>query len=162
MPGRSKVLIGGSRGCGSATHTWPEEGLPTMPVSPGLGLSVPAGARFYRITSVAFRTRSVAHHTKVVNVEGAVRSRHGARYNYPGVRSVYLADTLLTCFAERMFYFHREVLTGLDGLHLLPVSVVPRSSRLSSSGTSCSGQPWRTCSICPWPTPRPQASSHAC
>jgi len=24
-----------------------------------------------------------------------------------------------------MFYFHREVLTGLDGLHLLPVSVVP-------------------------------------
>ena len=96
-----------------------------MPVSPGLGLSVPAGARFYRITSVAFRTRSAAHHTKVVNGEGAVRSRHGARYNYPGVRTVYLADTPLTCFAERMFYFHREVLTGLDGLHLLPVSVVP-------------------------------------
>ncbi len=31
-----------------------------MPVSPGLGLSVPAGVRFYRITSVAFRTRSAA------------------------------------------------------------------------------------------------------
>jgi len=96
-----------------------------MTVSPGLGLRVPAGVSFYRITSVAFRTRSTAHHTKVVNGEGAVRSRHGARYNYPGVRSVYLADTPLTCFAERMFYFHREVLTGLDGLHLLPVSVVP-------------------------------------
>lgn len=96
-----------------------------MPVSPGLGLSVPASVSFYRITSVALRTRSASGHTKVVNGEGAVRSRHGARYNHPGVRSVYLADTPLTCFAERMFYFHREVLTGLDGLHLFPVAGVP-------------------------------------
>lgn len=96
-----------------------------MPVSPGLGLSVPASVGFYRITSLALRTRSASRHTKVVNGEGAVRSRHGARYNYPGVRSVYLADTPLTCFAERMFYFHREVLTGLDGLHLFPVPGVP-------------------------------------
>ena len=90
-----------------------------MPVSPGLGLRVPAGVRFYRITSVAFRTRSAAHHTKVVNGEGAVRSRHGARYNYPGVRSVYLADTPLTCFAERMFYFHLAEgrLQSLNGRH---------------------------------------------
>ena len=77
MPRRSKRLMSGSRGCGSATHTQPEEGFPTVPVSPGLGLSVPAGTSFYRITSVAFRTRSAAHHTKVVNGEGAVRSRHG-------------------------------------------------------------------------------------
>lgn len=96
-----------------------------MPVSPGLGLSIPAGTSFYRITSVAFRTPRVAHHKKVVNGQGAVRSRHGARYNYPGVQSVYLADTPLTCFAERMFYFHREVLTGLDDLHNLPVPATP-------------------------------------
>jgi hypothetical protein len=98
---------------------------PTVPVSPGLGVVLPSGVSYYRITSLAFRTRSAAHHKKVVNGEGAVRSRHGARYNYPGVRSVYLADTPLTCYAERMFYFHREVLTGLDGLHLASVPIVP-------------------------------------
>ncbi len=58
--GRSRESIGGSRDCGSATHTQREEGLPTVPVSPGLGLSVPIGVSFYRITAVAFRTRSAA------------------------------------------------------------------------------------------------------
>ena len=96
-----------------------------MPVSPGLGVVVPAGVSFYRITSRTFRTASARHHRKVVNGEGAVRSRHGARYNYPGVRTVYLGEDPLTCFAERMFYFHREVLTGLDSLHLMPAPVVP-------------------------------------
>jgi hypothetical protein len=78
----------------------------------------------YRITSLAFRTASARHHPKVVNGEGALRSRHGARYNYPGVRTVYLAEEVLTCFAEKMFYFHREVLAGLDSLHLAPVPVI--------------------------------------
>jgi len=96
-----------------------------MAVGPGLGLIVPAGVSFYRITSVAFRTRNAANWVRVVNGQGAVQSRHGARYNHPGALTVYLADTPETCFAERMFYFHREVLTGLDGLHLLPVPVVP-------------------------------------
>jgi hypothetical protein len=89
-----------------------------MAVSPGLGITVAAGVRYYRITSQGFRTASTRHHAKVVNGEGAVRSRHGARYNYPGVRSVYLAEDPLTCFAEKLFYFQREVLTALDGLHL--------------------------------------------
>src|SRR3954449_5862924 len=89
-----------------------------MAVSPGLGITVAAGVSYYRITSLAFRTASARHHPKVVNGEGAVRSRHGARYNHPGVRTVYLAEDPLTCLAEKMFYFQREVLTALDCLHL--------------------------------------------
>src|SRR5436853_7734683 len=89
-----------------------------MPISPGLGVTVTSGVSYYRITSLAFRTASRRHHAKVVNGEGAVRSRHGARYNYPGARSVYLTEDPPTCFAEKMFYFQREVLTALDGLHL--------------------------------------------
>jgi hypothetical protein len=89
-----------------------------MAVSPGLGITVPAGVKYYRITSLGFRTASTKHHAKVVNGQGAVRSRHGARYNYPGVLSVYLAEDPPTCIAEKMFYFQREVLTALDGLHL--------------------------------------------
>jgi hypothetical protein len=96
-----------------------------MPVSPGLGVTIPTGVSFFRITSRVFRTASARHHRKVMNGEGAVRSRHGARYNYPGVRTVYLAEDPLACFAEKMFYFHREVLTGLDSLHLTTAPVVP-------------------------------------
>jgi hypothetical protein len=96
-----------------------------MPVSPGLGTAVPAGVSYYRITSLAFRTSSSRYHPKVVNGEGGVRSRHGARYNYPGARTVYLAEDPLTCLAEKMFYFQREVLTGVDSLHLAPVPVIP-------------------------------------
>jgi hypothetical protein len=96
-----------------------------MPVSSGLGVTVAAGVSYYRITSLAFRTASARHHPKVVNGEGAVRSRHGARYNYPGARTVYFAEDPLTGFAEKLFYFHREVLTALDNLHLAAVPVIP-------------------------------------
>jgi hypothetical protein len=96
-----------------------------MPVAPGLGITVPAGASYYRITSRGFRTASARHHKNVVNGVGAVRSRHGARYNYPGVRTVYLAEGVSACLAEKMFYFHREVLTGLDSLHLSLAPIVP-------------------------------------
>jgi hypothetical protein len=96
-----------------------------MPVAAGLGVVVPAGVSYYRITSKALRTTSARLHTKVVNGAGAVRSRHGARYNYPGVRTVYLAEDVPVCLAEKMFYFHREVLTGLDNLHLPLTPVVP-------------------------------------
>jgi hypothetical protein len=57
-------------------------------------------------------------HAKVVNGDGAVRSRHGARYNYPGARSNSLTKDPPTCLAEKRFYFQREVLAALDGLHL--------------------------------------------
>lgn len=89
-----------------------------MAVSPGLGITIGAGVSYYRITSLAFRTPSPRHHAKVVNGQGAVLSRHGARYNHPGVRSVYLAEDVETCLAEKMFYFQREILTALDSLHL--------------------------------------------
>jgi len=72
---------------------------------------------YYRITSLGFRTASTKHHPKVVNGEGAVRSRHGARYNYPGVRSVYLTESPFACFAEKMFYFQRKIVQQLDALH---------------------------------------------
>jgi hypothetical protein len=96
-----------------------------MAVAAGLGIAIPAGVSCYRITSRAFRTASARHHKNVVNGVGAVRSRHGARYNYPGVRTVYLAEDVPVCLAEKMFYFHREVLTGLDSLHLPLAPVVP-------------------------------------
>ncbi len=96
-----------------------------MAVAAGLGITVAAGVSYYRITSLAFRTASSKHHAKVVNGEGAVRSRHGARYNYPGVRSVYLTDDLPSCLAEKMFYLQREVVTALDGLHLPHAPGIP-------------------------------------
>ena len=89
-----------------------------MPVVPGLTTTVPAGWPYYRITSLSFLTARTTHHKKVVNGDGAVRSSHGARYNHPGARAVYLAEDLPTCLAERMFYFHREILTGIDNSHI--------------------------------------------
>ena len=89
-----------------------------MPVVPGLTTTVPAGRPYYRITSLSFLTTQTTQHKKVVNGEGARRSRHGARYNHPGARTVYLAEDLTTCLAEKMFYFHREVFTGIDSSHI--------------------------------------------
>jgi len=76
---------------------------------------------YYRISSLSFNTISAADHPKVVNGAGAVSSQHGARYNYPGVSTVYLAEDLATCLAEKMFYFHREVIRGIDISHQLGV-----------------------------------------
>lgn len=95
-----------------------------MSVSAGLGVTIPAGASLYRITSSTFLTATFALHRNVVNGQGAVRSRHGARFNYPGVCTVYLASSIAACFAEKMYYFNREVLTGLDQLHLNQVPMV--------------------------------------
>jgi len=92
-----------------------------MPPNPGLAITIAAGTRFFRITDVSFRTARVSLHKIVVNGQGARKSRHGARYNHPGVTTVYLAENLETCFAERMFYFHREVLTAMDHFHLMGV-----------------------------------------
>lgn len=88
-----------------------------MPVNPGLATKVASGMPYYRITSPAFNTTNPADHVKVINGQGGVNSRLGARYNYPGVLTVYLTDDLETCFAERMFYFHREILRGIDISH---------------------------------------------
>jgi RES domain-containing protein len=90
-----------------------------MPVNPGLTVVAPAGRTYYRITSLSFNTTTSTDHPKVVNGQGAVNSRIGARYNHPGVCTVYLAEDLLTCLAEKMFYFHREVIRGIDLSHRL-------------------------------------------
>jgi hypothetical protein len=89
-----------------------------MAVNPALTVTVPAGVPLYRVTPISFHTPSAVHHKKVVNGMGARKSHAGARYNYGGVLTVYLADSVETCFAERLFYFHREVVRRLDALHL--------------------------------------------
>lgn len=98
-----------------------------MPVNPALAVTVKAGYALYRITSRAFRTANPALHANVVNGRGAVRSHHGARYNYGGVLTVYLAEDLETVLTEKMFYFHREVIQSIDTAHLPPGSMPPFS-----------------------------------
>jgi hypothetical protein len=89
-----------------------------MPVNPALAITIPAGSPLYRITPISFHTPNPVHQKKVVNGMGARKSHGGARYNHGGVLSVYLADTVETCLAEKMFYFHRETIRRLDALHL--------------------------------------------
>jgi RES domain len=89
-----------------------------MPVNPALAVTAAAGVSLYRITAVSFHTPNSAHHKKVVNGQGARKSHAGARYNFGGVLTVYLAGSVEACFAERMFYFQREVVRRLDALHL--------------------------------------------
>lgn len=89
-----------------------------MPINPGLTTTASAGQPFYRITAQSFHTANAALHSKVVNGQGAVKSLNGARYNHPGACTVYLAEDLPTCLAEKMFYFHREILTGIDAAHV--------------------------------------------
>jgi hypothetical protein len=89
-----------------------------MPVNPNLMVGVQAGVPLYRITAVSYHTPNRVHHKKVVNGMGAKNSYAGGRYNHGGVVTVYLADSVETCFAEKMFYFQREVVRRLDTLHL--------------------------------------------
>jgi RES domain-containing protein len=96
-----------------------------MPINPGYITTIPQGTRLFRITPPTFNTTNTSDHIKVVNGQGAVNNSAGARYNYPGVCTVYLTEDLESCFAERMFYFHREVLRGLDELQLYPLVIPP-------------------------------------
>src|SRR5262245_34623093 len=82
--------------------------------------TIAAGTPYYRITSPAFRTKSATQHAKVVDGQGARLNRGGGRYNHGGVVTVYLAETIEACLAERMYYFHRDVLRKLDLLHINP------------------------------------------
>jgi len=88
-----------------------------MAVNPGFTTTIPAGRPYFRMTSPAFHTTNPADYVKVVNGQGAVNNSQGARYNYPGALTVYLTEDVDTCVAERMFYFHREILRGLDISH---------------------------------------------
>jgi RES domain-containing protein len=89
-----------------------------MPIVQGLSTTIAAGRPHYRVTALTYRSGHRVQQKDVVNGKGALHQGHGARYNHPGVQTVYLAEDPLTCFAERMFYFHREALTMLDLFHL--------------------------------------------
>ena len=92
-----------------------------MPVTPGLTISVPAGTPFFRITDVSFRTARTSLHKNVVNGQGCAEEPARCTLQPPWPTTVYLAENLEACFAERMFYFHREVLTAMDRFHLTGV-----------------------------------------
>ncbi len=96
-----------------------------MPVPGGLGIAYPAAQHYYRITSLSFWTTDARKHKKVVNGAGGIRNPHGARYNYPGARTVYLTEDPPTCLAEKAFYFQKELLITLDALHLPPAPPLP-------------------------------------
>jgi hypothetical protein len=89
-----------------------------MTIVSGLTTTVLTGRPYYRITSSEHRPPRRSDHKLVVNGESAILSRDGARYNYPGARTVYLAEDPETCFAERMYYFHRDFLAQLDDYHI--------------------------------------------
>ena len=89
-----------------------------MSANPALSTTIASGKTFYRITSLIFSAGSPSNHPRVVNGQGAKKSRYGARYNYAGAPTVYLTEDLETCFAEKMFYFQRDVVQGIDKLHL--------------------------------------------
>jgi RES domain-containing protein len=82
-----------------------------MSIIPGLTTTAPAGRTYYRMTSPDSSPRRPSHYRRVVNGEGAIMNRLGARYNHPGARAVYLAEDPLTCLAEKMYYFHRDFLS---------------------------------------------------
>lgn len=88
-----------------------------MAVNRGLSTTISSGTSLYRITSMNHTKGSLARFKHVVDGRGAVMSNNGARYNYPGVATVYLTHDLETCFAEKMFYFQREVVRGIDQVH---------------------------------------------
>lgn len=90
-----------------------------MPVNSALSTTIASGKSFYRITSLMYSTGSRANYLRVVDGKGALKTKFGGRYNYPGARTVYLTEDLETCFAEKMFYFHREVVRGIDLYHKL-------------------------------------------
>src|SRR5271157_6556883 len=102
-----------------------------MPVNPALAITIPASSPLNRITAISFHTPNPVHHKKVVNGMGARKSHNGARYNFGGVLTVYLADTVETCLAEKMFYFHRETVRRLDALHLPLSPGVPLFSAIT-------------------------------
>jgi hypothetical protein len=96
-------------------------------MNPYITRRIDAETPYYRITSRSLLTSDSRYHKRVVNGQGAVKSAKGARYNYPGVVTVYLTDDKETAFAEKMFYFHREILKQIDGAHISGIPLPPFS-----------------------------------
>jgi len=80
--------------------------------------SVDPGVAYYRFSSSLSYLGSPPHHD-IVNGEGGVQNSDGSRYAYPNVKTVYLADSVDTCLAERLFYFQRQVAAEMDVASML-------------------------------------------
>jgi hypothetical protein len=96
-----------------------------MVVNAALTTKIRTTQTYYRITAQSFWTPNPSNHAQVVNGLGARRSRHGARYNFPGVVTVYIAEDLETVLAEKMFYFQREVIQQIDLSHIMLGNPLP-------------------------------------
>lgn len=89
-----------------------------MAVNPSLTTIIAAGTQYYRFTSQSFLTTNLADHVNVVDGQGAKQNPDGSRYSPPIVETVYLTEDTQTCVAEKMFYFHKEIVEAIDELHL--------------------------------------------
>jgi len=89
-----------------------------MPVNSSLTTIIAAGTPYYRFTSKSFLTTTPSNHVNVVDGQGAKQNRYGGRYSPRIVETVYLTEDIEPCVAEKMFYFHREIVTAIDELHL--------------------------------------------
>jgi len=78
-----------------------------------------ANKPYFRITSPNFRTPDDTDWKNVVDGQGSVYSATGSRYAPKLAETVYLAEEFETCFAEKMFYFQREILRSLDNIPTL-------------------------------------------
>ena len=101
-----------------------------MPVNSSLTTIVAAGTPYYRFTSQSFLTTNPANHVNVVDGQGAKLNPKGGRYSPPIVETVYLTEAIGPCVAEKMFYFHREIVQAIDELHL-PKGLLPPFIRRS-------------------------------
>ena len=95
-----------------------------MPVHSSLTTIVAAATSYYRFTSQSFLTTNLANHVNVVDGQGAKLNPDGGRYSPPIVETVYLTEDTEACVAEKMFYFHREIVQAIDELHL-PKGLLP-------------------------------------
>jgi len=96
-----------------------------MPITQAFTTVLRKNVPYFRSTPEHYLSLSALERPLVVNGQGAVHNRTGGRYNYPGALTVYLAETVEVCLAERMFYFQREVLQSLDTRHIPGFRVPP-------------------------------------
>jgi hypothetical protein len=96
-----------------------------MPVNSSLTTKLFAGQRYFRFTSPSFLTANPALHVKVVDGQGAKRNPYGSRYSPKIAETVYLTEDVETCIAEKMFYFHKETVEAIDGMHPLKGLLLP-------------------------------------
>lgn len=93
---------------------------------------IPKGKRFYRFTNPLPCKYLRPPYYSVVNGQGAAQSSRGSRFAMPLVPTVYLATSLATCLAERIFYFQSEFLATLDVAHSIGTGTVPAITEIET------------------------------